>query len=481
MSKKNWIYIILAFFLFDFAYSSMEYYYSGLDGDITSIVVPAKGYDQVLKDPFGWELLKKDSSYSGTNRFFIHWSMKTYWDVVPKVFHLFTDPVLSLFLCSAFIKVITYLLIVFLFATLFGYYQGTFNWKSFVLGLALVPPFFQYNSTLYRTIGIIDYSNTYVFFYCFSLALLILYLYPFLKYLLTENPVGFKQHIHILLVIGAIVLPLSGPLNLVVILFICPTIFLYLFLNAYRKEGIFIEGLKRVPIEMRLHFPFIILISLYSYYLSGFNAENSKIPLDEAYTLLFDGIIDMYWKTDFLIIIGFVFCNLFFLFLNRKKAMAKNILLLFFIIGGLSVFYVCSLPLGGYRPYRPDIIRYDVVIPLSLAYIFFYGISSIYLLQIYKYIKYPIIVLVLFLTVKDLPGVDFLGEMKFGTNFRGDDYDCEKKSLYLLYHSNTEKTKLNQDCNVLEWRKPNKVKSDLNSSFLRSQDVLKENCSYYTE
>lgn len=72
------------------------------------------------------------------------------------------------------------------------------------------------------------------------------------------------------------------------------------------------------------------------------------------------------------------------------------------------LFYILLLPLGGYRGYRPEIIRYDTFLPVTLILIFLFMYGCI---QIFTYFKWknwmvyaPFVLICLVFTIKDKPG-----------------------------------------------------------------------------
>ena len=112
-----------------------------------------------------------------------------------------------------------------------------------------------------------------------------------------------------------------------------------------------------------------------------------------------------------------------------------NIILFLLIV---NLFYILLLPLGGYRIYRPLIIRYDTIIPLSISYFIIYGTTSIYLISnIKKYLPVyitGIILFTIFMIVIDLR-ISKLNE-------------CERKSLEIISASNQSVIELDQSCKV---------------------------------
>ena len=73
MNKKI-TYLLVLFLLLDTCYSFYQFFYLPHDGDMAAIIVPGEWYADVLEDPFGISALTEGKSYSGTNRFFAHWS-----------------------------------------------------------------------------------------------------------------------------------------------------------------------------------------------------------------------------------------------------------------------------------------------------------------------------------------------------------------------------------------------------------------------
>jgi hypothetical protein len=48
-------------------------------------------------------------------------------------------------------------------------------------------------------------------------------------------------------------------------------------------------------------------------------------------------------------------------------------------VGLFALVYSLLLPLGGYRPYRPYILNHDSILPITVALVAFYGLSTNYL------------------------------------------------------------------------------------------------------
>jgi len=137
------------------------------------------------------------------------------------------------------------------------------------------------------------------------------------------------------------------------------------------------------------------------------------------------------------------------------------------------VLYIFLLPLGGYRPYRPYILRYDTFIPALLAFFFLYGYSTFFLLKNTKgkmkiVCSFFYILVGLVYSIADTP--------KLYIN------DCERASLMQLSTSTSSMIKLDHKCSVLSWdtiTNPNSAK--LNAELLKRWNITKKEVLYYYE
>jgi len=165
--RKNLKYILIFLLFADICYSLVQHYHVNLDGDMASVILPMDGYKQMLGDPLGISALKGEY-YLGTNRYFAHLAMLTYFNTAPYICQLVVNPIDSLYLSCAIAKLGIQLFIIFLLSV---YISGTWNIlkKEFLISAVLITPLFQsfgFNSS----IGIIDKSITYAFFTRYRLA-----------------------------------------------------------------------------------------------------------------------------------------------------------------------------------------------------------------------------------------------------------------------------------------------------------------------
>ena len=137
------------------------------------------------------------------------------------------------------------------------------------------------------------------------------------------------------------------------------------------------------------------------------------------------------------------------------------------------LLYILLLPLGGYRDYRPNVLRYDTLMPVTLCLIFMFGISTLFLIKhlnsrpkkIYLTAVFGVL---LFYTIND--------EANFDKN------SCERNALKEISVSQSTIVKVQSDCIVLSWGKiANPEDSRLDGQLLTLWNVTKTNKLYFNE
>ena len=479
--KKSLVYLAaLLLLLADLGYSFRQHYSQTLDGDMPGGIVPARDVGPVLSSPLGIKALSGGQPYPNPNRFFSHWTFYQYFNHVPFILQKFVNPIDSLYLASAIAKTIIQLMIIYLLAMAIS---GSGNLRSFnfIIAAVLIAPLFQTNG-YQRFMGIIDASTTYTFFYAMPVALLMLYFTPlFRQYYHGIKPV-YPLVINILWIPLALVCSLSGPLNPGVAIIISLLIFCVFIGTNYSGRihknpfrGIK-DALLKVPQRYWLLVVPVALFSAYSLYLGTFNSISYKFnhPLGELYQRLPKGIIDqLSFRTGLPYLLILIILNGLLIFFYKKNDEGKRILKLFKWTGTFILAYILLLPLGGYRNYRPDILRFDTILPVTLALIFIYGISTFFLLrnmskkQSYWYIPLILIFLIKF-TYEDRP--------RFNKN------ECERSALEEISASQDPVIKIHSKCTVLSWKKIAKPgDSELGAEFLYRMNITREKKLYYNE
>jgi hypothetical protein len=446
MSKKILLrFLLISILLADTAYSFRQNYGKPLDGDIVPIVLPSSHYAKVLEDPFGFRALVNQEKYAAPNRFFAHATMYFWYRDVYSLFcHFIPDRIQCLYIISAlFHTLVQVLLIVLLSIYITGHTR--FGSVYFLLAAGLIIPFFQVHG-FYTIIGIIDQAVSYTFFYAFPVTLLLLYYLPFYLAYRHDKPIRnyYSAFLYPVWFLLAIYLAFSGPL-------IPPLVFLIsvfagiLFLFDKRKlgyNGIWKKFLS-CPVSLKINFGWILLLCAYSYYLGRFNAENLvEIPILMRYEKLFHGITFFLTHQPALpLMIGLLFVNILFSKFNPDlKTFYNRKTLLLFILFAFT--YIILLPLGGYRSYRPLMLRYDTFLPLTILLIFSVGYTTVSLLlqqtgNLFKiHALFVSIILFIFMIV-DKP--------QFRENA------CQVESLYQIKNSTKPVAYIGNTCTELTW------------------------------
>jgi len=468
--------VIILFILFEIVFTFKRHFYFPVDGDLPAIVLPDKSYQAVLKDPFGMNVLLHDSIYSAPNRFFTHWSMWIYFNHVPQALQAFTSPVNSIYYSCTLAKTLIQFFIIFLFAVYMTGKKNIFHFDN-LLAVSLIIPFFQifgYNIAM----GIIDHSISYTFFYAYALSFIILFFLPYYLMWFYDKPID--RYNIILLILLSVWLSLNGPLDAPLILIICPIILVISFFSESKlrknQNGSFHPGeiIKRIPYDVSLVFSFAILCCLYSFYLGKNNSENlwATIPLLERYARLPYGLYQQFTiKLGPPLLLFMCLVNAWIVKIKFKDSQAKKLLKMLKWFGIMSVIYILLLPLGGYRSYRPYIIRMDTIMPVILFMILYYGITTMFILKQTAFNGKKIYI----------AAVTALALIFLNADSSMHKYNvCERKSLDAFSASTEKVVLLNAECSVLSWEKISDPQvSETRTELLYRWNVTKEKKLFY--
>jgi hypothetical protein len=478
---RRLIYILLLLLLIaDLGYSFMQHLSQPLDGDMAWNLIPANDIKPILESPFGLKAIRENITYANPNRFFCHWIYRKYLLSTPILIQKYTEPIDSVYLACAISKIIIQVLIIILLGMAI---TGSTNMLKldFMIAAILITPFFQTNG--YRSyMGIIDPSTTYTFFYALPCAILLLYLMPFIRQFYHEKKLTAQLFVRILWIPLAFVVCLSGPLNPGIVLIfsllvILPHLIKY-FIHSNRKG--FIKRVSDTIIMIPKNYWFFLVpvsfLSLYSLFLGKYNSVTIayQIPLAKMYLKIPEGIYFQFTqKLGFPVLFIILAINTVIINRKYKDNEGKKILKIFKWIGIFSLCYILLLPLGGYRTYRPNILRYDTIMPITLSLIFVFGISSLFLIkkmskkQKLWYLPVIITVLLIF-TNADQP--------------RFDKNKCERSALKEISESPEPVVALKHDCSVVSWIKiDNPEKSELNAQLLTIWRITNEKRYYYNK
>jgi hypothetical protein len=441
--------MLLVLLLADLGYSAYQHYHMPIGGDMAEVVLPAPGksYDKVLHDPFGISVLVNNEFYPNPNRFFAHWSASSYFLQVPLLLQKFTDPVGSIYLSNAIIKTITQALMICLLAIYITNSRSLLKYR-FLLAAMLVTPFFQ-ASGFCRTMGIIDQSVIYTFFYALPLGLLMLFFLPFFKFLYYGEELKISLPATILLGFLIIILSLNGPLIPGVVLIACPLVIIKLWAKNYKDipgtgpsvKKLFIS-IRRIPGAVLFMFIGFCLLCLYSLYIGRNNSLNyhDSIPLLQRYARIPAGLFNLLTKKiAFPLLLTSIVLNILVIRKYYKSAESSKIIILARWMGFFALLYILLLPFGGYRGYRENVVRYDTIMPVTLGLLFIFGKTSFYLIQNISGKYKPSYLLALSAVVIIFTLADRINASK---------YDCERKAIDTIAASSEKITRLDCNCPV---------------------------------
>jgi hypothetical protein len=386
--KKSVKIILVLYLLTSIVFSIKRQHYFPIDGDLPSIACPDEAHKIALSDPFGINVILHDSVYCGPNRFFIHWGMLHYFHSTPKALQLFLSPIESIYYACAIAKTFFQFFLVYLLAV-YATNRKKFWDDDLLLACALVNPLFQVYGFNW-SMGIIDHSITYSFFYAFALSLLLLFFLPFFRAVFWQNEFRFGKWKILILIILSVLLSFNGPLNPPVTLLVCSSILFWFLLHNFKRHSElgFAKRIGRsiteLPSPIIIVFGFAIVFCLYSLYIGLNNSENdwATLSLGERYSRLPYGFyLQLTADAGLPMLLLLVIANSVLIKINTPAVDGKKYFLFLKWLCALCIIYLLLLPLGGDRSYRPDLIRYDTFMPVTLALILFYAISTFHLVK----------------------------------------------------------------------------------------------------
>ena len=478
--SKRVIYLLFILLITDLSYSFVQHLKMPLDGDMAECILPSKELQKIFEDPLGLTVISKNAVYPNPNRFFGQWTYSKYFKHLPSTLQNIVSPIESIYLSCAIAKIIIQIGLLILLAFYITGTRKIFN-TAFLLAIIIIVPLFQTNG--YRSyMGIIDPSITYTFFYALPCTLLLLFYLPFFNVSFYQTNFISNKLGLILLFVFTIFLTLNGPLTPGIVLVISLLYFFYQIKSNYRQfvDSSFIlkiiKSLKIIPKAHFIYFTSISILSLYSLYIGSHNYNSiyvsDNISIYERYIRLPMGLYYLLTqKIGFPILLIMIGINAYLI--NRKLRNEEGIKILNLLkwIGVFSLFYILLLPLGGYRNCRPNIIRYDTIMPVTIALILIYGMSTYFLIKNSKpyFLKRYLPVIIVFSMI-----FTFADKPEFSKN------DCEKKALEAISLSKDYTVLVEYDCSILAWGKiEDPTKSELNAQLLEYWGITKKKKLYY--
>jgi hypothetical protein len=476
MIKKTLILLLITLLFADIGYSFLQNYYTPFDGDIANGIVPADDVKPILDSPLGLNVFKDHIKYPNPNRFFCQWSFYKFFNSFPLFLQNFTTPIDSAYLSCAFAKTIIQIIIILMIAF---FISGSILKLDFLFAAILITPLFQTNG--YRSyMGIIDPATTYTFFYALPTILILIYFAPlFMKHFYGLELKRMK-YIKYLWIPLALISSLSGSLNPGISLVVSLLIFIYYISqnlgksdskNGFSRLKLIIQN---IPKDYYFYLIPISVFSLYSLFLGRFNSIDlsEKMPLSVLYSRLPEGIYYLVTqKLGFPILFFILTINTLIIHYKFRTPEGKKILNTFKWIGLFVLIYILLLPLGGYRNYRPYVLRYDTIIPITLSLMFIFAKTTIFIMRNfsnrhkYWYILLPILIIFVY-TISDKP--------EFNKN------NCERNAILQIANSKEKIVKIDNNCTVLSWTIiENPQESHLKTKLLKIWRIIDDDKLYY--
>lgn len=424
----------------DLVFSFFQYYGTPLLGDIENGVLPDKYVQQIIDDPFGFRMLKTGEKHVNPNRFFSHYFFMEYFRHMPEWFQKFTNPIFSVYLSAALVKIVIQFLFIFIMAG-FVSKTGKIFHEKFLLSAILITPLFQSHGYWSR-MGINDKSIAYTFFYAVPLILLVLFFFQFFRSL--QRNTGFNWWTLLYFFPLVVVLPFSGPLVPGVILIVSFLAVIHVIAQNRQKTFGISSFFRSFPLQFYLILFPACLLSIYSLFLGLFDLNYSDVTLalGKRFLRLPAGLFSqVFHSLGFPLMLITILIN--YLILKKfqvEESKKLNQILVWIAI--FSLLYILLLPFGGYRPYRENIIRYDTFMPVNTALFYFFTASGYFIINYLKgrqrqnYIVFITIILSIF-TIADLKG---LNRNK-----------CEKAALLKMSETNEKIVALPTNCFVMSW------------------------------
>jgi hypothetical protein len=442
MTKRYVTGLLVGFVVLDLALTCWQHYRLPLDGDLVAIVLPAPWYSQVLHDPFGWAVLTKNEVYSATNRFFAHATMSLYWKVVPRLLQHFMAPITSLYVASALFATATQAALTLVLASYICRAGGERAGGPGFWGVAaLLRPFFQTATQLYEQVGITDHAITYTFFYAWPLVLVLVLFWPFFRAACRQQPLRLSALQVLLLLALMVVVAFNGPLAGAVVAIVL------LGVGVRWLGGLWQPGQRAAWLSGQALGLLTVLglLTLYSLYIGRNNSENVHThTLGELYRLLPEGMARLLLiHAGLPLLLVLLLANLQLVRRTVRPGRARVLRLLGWGAAAAAL-YLLLLPLGGYRTYRPYLLRYDTFLPIMLLLMLAYGLSTRYLLRNLSGGRRGAYLAVVVLFSGYLSGVDLVVNSPYNN-------DCERQALATLAQAPGAEVPLSAACTVLAW------------------------------
>lgn len=446
LHNNFWRTALLSVFLF--IYYSITYHQivgSRLDGDIPDILVNVY-HTPIYDDPLGLEAIWHQRKIANVNRYIVCIAEKVFFTTVGRFIHGIDNPtekVHVLYSSIAICKILIQAMITLLMSLLLRRVLGSSVWIWWMVFNLLIS-----HDIFYEQIGIIDHSINYTFFYAFAAGLQLVFYFVLHTWLFIP-----RKGILMTILLYALVIV---------------TVFSNTFVLAIHGLGmvvysVYIYKERRLNLHELSFLFFWAILTLYSIYLGTFNIENIPDPNSflSRYTLLGKGLwyIFTHHFAWILIISGAIAQE--YCFRRQKLPIYQQWV---YLIVFLCLIYIVLIPFGGYRPYRPYYIRYDTLMPVTIAMIWLLVYRHI-IIQKFNTNKWYSIYAALFITtflIFQLVGKENM------TNA------LESKTLISIAQTTSPDIQISRDSELLSWDKVDPSRAEDYTKTLQLLNIISQ-------
>lgn len=355
MTKDRWL-ILLALVLLsaDLGLAFFQYNNTPMDGDMAAGILPNWDVQMIFDDPFGAGVILGGEGHPNPNRVVAHWLFMEYYQHSPILLQSFTDPISSVYLASAIAKLLCHIafLLLISFVALPGPMCTT---RNVLMSMALLSPLVQFEGFNW-SMGLVANSPAYLFFYALPCIWLFAAVLSYRSIFLGRTSMWRT----LLLGASCVLLPFSGPLVPGLILLLAAAFAAHRWLVAGTGFG----TLSRTALSMLVA---SALLSAYSLYLGTFNTtyEDGIPTIWERYSRLPAGIVDVMDENIGLPLLLFAVVVNTALLWTACGSSGGRLLRWHGVLLLVVLLYIVLIPLGGWRPYRDNLLRSDTLVPVT--------------------------------------------------------------------------------------------------------------------
>jgi hypothetical protein len=366
-SRHGWTLVAIVALVLDLGLTGITFFQIRLDGDLARVAGPVASYRPVLQDPLGLRSVTSGDRYPGAGRFMAHITTKLWSDFAISTLNVVVrEPVRALYLTLALTAVFVQLL----FVAIGCLYIRAFRPMAFgptVICAAGLSMFVQFGK-FYDFFGIIDFSVTYTMAYAIPILVLALFLYPVYRSLLSPD-YRPALSITVCLIFAALYLAFSGPLVQPIVLLVG----LLLLVGQLRNRSRLIVHWSLLP-----GLALLGLAGVWGMYIATFNSESEAAPsIGFRYRRLWRGLVELlvhqapFWS---MLVVGIAFQ--YRLVHRRIGAVELSRLRVHLVVcASFVVLWLALLPLGGFRRYRPLVLRYDTLLPVTIVAVYLFALT----------------------------------------------------------------------------------------------------------